>query len=86
MKTKVNNAKLTNRVTVVEIFFILTSLTLFIMYLLNLKTVGIKEASLKCKQKQDQLDRKNQEVSRHFSYYAKDKKLTAPETDGADGV
>lgn len=62
MKTKVNNENAIDS-RVVEMFFILTSLILFNMYLLNLKTVAIKDASLKCKQKQDQLDRKNQEVS-----------------------
>lgn len=84
MKTKVNNANaIDSRVTVVEMFFIFTSLSLINMYLSNLKTVAIKEASLKCKQKQDQLDRKNQEVSRHFSYTHSH---TALETDGADSV
>lgn len=34
------------------------------------QTVAIKEASLKCKQKQDQLDRKHKEVRLHFAFYS----------------
>lgn len=34
------------------------------------QTVAIKEASLKCKQKQDQLDRKHIEVRLRFSFFS----------------